>query len=62
MEIVDNAAILVVPGAMGAGLGQPLFWASLALALAAVAAYPANRWLISRGMGHALVHRHHSHH
>jgi hypothetical protein len=61
MEIVDNTVILVVPGAMEAGLDSPLFWASLALALvvAFCAAYPVNRWLISRGRGHALVHGHH---
>ena len=58
MEIVDNAVILVVPGAMEAGLGDPLFWGSLAFALAVafVAAYPVNRWLIARGRGHAVVH------
>jgi hypothetical protein len=63
MEIVDNAVILVIPGAMDAGLGDPLFWGSLALALAVAgaAAYPANRWLIARGRGHAVVHRHHAH-
>jgi hypothetical protein len=61
MEIVDNTVILVVPGAMEAGLDSLLFWASLALALvvAFCAAYPVNRWLISRGRGHALVHGHH---
>ena len=61
MEIVDNAVILVVPGAMEAGLADPLFWGSLALALAVafVAAYPVNRWLIARGRGHAVVHAHH---
>jgi hypothetical protein len=64
MEIVDNAIILVVPGAMEAGLGDGLFWGSLAFALAVawVAAFPVNRWLISRGRGHALVHDHHGHH
>jgi hypothetical protein len=64
MEIVDNAIILVVPGAMEAGLGDGLFWGSLAFALAVawVAAFPVNRWLISRGRGHALVHAHHGHH
>ena len=64
MEIVDNAIILVVPGAMEAGLGDGLFWGSLAfgLAVAWVAAFPVNRWLISRGRGHALVHAHHGHH
>ena len=61
MEIVDNAVILVVPGAMEAGLDDPLFWGSLAFALgvAFVAAYPVNRWLIARGRGHAVVHAHH---
>jgi Domain of unknown function (DUF4396) len=64
MEIVDNAIILVVPGAMEAGLGDALFWGSLAFALAVawVAAFPVNRWLIARGRGHALVHAHHGHH
>jgi hypothetical protein len=61
MEIVDNAVILVVPGAMEAGLTDPLFWGSLAFALAVafVAAYPVNRWLIARGRGHAIVHARH---
>jgi hypothetical protein len=64
MEIVDNAIMLIVPGAMDAGLGSVLFWASLAvaLAIAAVAAFPVNRWLIARGRGHAVVHAHHHHH
>ena len=62
MEIVDNAIMLVIPGAMDAGLASPLFWGSLAfsLAVAAVAAFPVNRWLIARGKGHAVVHAHHS--
>jgi hypothetical protein len=61
MEIVDNAIVLVIPGAMEAGLADPLFWGSLAFALAVawVAAFPVNRWLIGRGRGHALVHGHH---
>jgi hypothetical protein len=61
MEIVDNAIILVIPGAMEAGLTDVLFWSSLAVALviAGAAAYPANRWLIARGRGHAVVHRYH---
>jgi len=61
MEIVDNAVMLVVPGAMGASLASPLFWGMLAvsLALAAIAAFPVNRWLIARGRGHAVVHAHH---
>ena len=63
MEIVDNAIILIIPGAMEAGLGDALFWGSLAFALAVawVAAFPVNRWLISRGRGHALAHAHHGH-
>jgi hypothetical protein len=63
MEIVDNAIMLVIPGAMDAGLASTLFWASLAvsLAIAAVAAFPVNRWLIARGRGHAVVHAHHHH-
>jgi Domain of unknown function (DUF4396) len=61
MEIVDNAVVLLVPGAMDAGLDELLFWASLAFALAVafVAAYPVNRWLIARGRGHAVAHSHH---
>jgi len=61
MEIVDNAIMLVIPGAMNAPLDGLLFWGSLAvsLAVAAVAAFPVNRWLIARGKGHAAVHRHH---
>ncbi len=64
MEIVDNAVILLVPGAMEAGLTEALFWGSLALGLviAFVAAYPVNRWLIARGRGHAVVHTMHAHH
>ena len=61
MEIVDNAIILVIPGAMDAGLDSLLFWGSLAVALAIawVVAFPVNRWLISRGRGHAVVHGKH---
>ena len=65
MEIVDNAILLVVPGAMEAGLADILFWVSLAFALAVayVFAYPVNRYLIARGKGHAVVHEyHHGHH
>jgi hypothetical protein len=63
MEVVDNLIILVIPGAMEAGLGSLLFWGSLAVALAIafVAAYPVNRYLIARGKGHAVVHEHHEH-
>ncbi len=58
MEIVDNAIMLAVPGAMEAGLGNELFWGSLsvALVLAGVVAFPVNRWLITRGRGHAVLH------
>jgi hypothetical protein len=61
MEIVDNLIILVIPGAMEAGLGSLLFWGSLAFALAVafVAAFPVNRYLIVRGRGHAVVHQYH---
>jgi len=61
MELVDNAIILVIPGAMDTGLRDPLFWGSLVVAmiLAGVAAFPVNRWLIAQGKGHALVHAHH---
>ena len=64
MEIVDNAVILVIPGAMDAGLTSPLFWGSLALALAVafVVTVPVNRWLIARGKGHAVVHDLHGGH
>lgn len=63
MEVVDNAIMLVIPGAMSAGLGSLLFWGSLAVALAVAgaAAFPVNRWLIARGRGHAVVHHAHHH-
>ena len=59
MEVVDNAVVVAVPGALEADLGTLLFWGSLAfaLAIAFVAAIPVNRWLIARGKGHAAVHR-----
>ena len=59
MEVVDNVIVLAVPGALDAGLGDVLFWGSLAfaLAVAGAAAFPVNRWLIARGRGHAAVHR-----
>jgi hypothetical protein len=61
MEIVDNAVMLLVPGAMEAGLTSLLFWGSLAFALvvAFVVTVPVNRWLIARGKGHAVVHQYH---
>jgi hypothetical protein len=63
MEVVDNLVMLVVPGAMEAPLSSLLFWSALAFSLvvAAFAAFPLNRWLISRGKGHAAVHAHHHH-
>jgi hypothetical protein len=61
MELVDNAVILGVPGAMDAGLTSWLFWAALAFSLlvAFVLTTPVNRWMISRGRGHAVVHAYH---
>jgi Domain of unknown function (DUF4396) len=61
METVDNAILLLIPGALDATLSDIGFWASLAVSLliAGAAAYPANRWLIARGKGHAVVHAHH---
>ena len=58
MEIVDNAIMLAVPGALEAGLGDLLFWGSLSVALVVAGAFalPVNRWLIARGKGHAVVH------
>ena len=58
MEVVDNAIMLLIPGAMDAGLTNELFWGSLSVALvvAGVVAFPASRWLIARGKGHAAVH------
>lgn len=63
MEIVDTLIVVVIPGAMDAGLDEALFWGSLAgaLLIAGAAAYPVNRWLLARGRGHALVHQHHQH-
>jgi hypothetical protein len=63
MEMVDNAFIIFVPGAMAAGLSSVLFWWSLAasLAIAFAVAVPVNRWLIARGRGHAVVHELHAH-
>jgi hypothetical protein len=63
MEIVDNAIMLLIPGAMDAGLDNIGFYLALAAALliAGAAAFPVNRWLIGRGKGHAVVHQHHGH-
>ncbi len=64
MEIVDNAIMLLIPGALEAGLTDVLFWGSLAasLVIAGAVAFPVNRWLIARGKGHAVVHGHHHGH
>ena len=64
MEVVDNAIMLLIPGALGAGLTDALFWGSLAasLVIAGAVAFPVNRWLIARGKGHAVVHEHHHGH
>jgi hypothetical protein len=61
MEIVDNAIMLLVPGAMDATLTDPKFyaWLTVALIVAGAVALPVNRWLISRGKGHAVVHQYH---
>lgn len=61
MEIVDNAVLLAIPGAMDTGLSSPVFWGSLAFALAVAFAVtvPVNRALIGRGKGHAVVHQYH---
>jgi len=63
MEIVDNAVMLIIPGAMDAGLATIRFWGSLvfSLILAGLAAFPVNRWLIARGRGHACAHQHRGH-
>lgn len=64
MEIVDNAVMLLIPGAMAAGLVDPVFWISMpiALSVAYLAALPVNRYLLSRGKGHALVMKYHENH
>ena len=64
MELVDNASLLVIPGAIDAGLGDLLFWGSLvaSLAIAFVVTVPVNRWMIGRGKGHAVVHQYHHAH
>jgi hypothetical protein len=61
MELVDSLIVVAIPGAMDAGLGDALFWGSLAGALLVAfwAAFPVNRWLIARGKGHAVVHAYH---
>lgn len=63
MEIADNVFMVLVPGALNAGLNTMLFWVSLAcsLVVAFFAALPVNRWLIARGKGHAVAHQYHDH-
>jgi hypothetical protein len=63
MEAIDNAFVALVPGALDAGLDEALFWASIAggFAVAYPFAFLANRYLIARGRGHAVVHEHHAH-
>lgn len=64
MDIVDNGVMYFIPGAMEAGLAEPLFWGSLfaSLVLAGLSAFPVTRWLISRGRGHAVVQKNHGAH
>lgn len=63
MEVVDNAVMVVIPGAMNAGLVNPLFWIAMPISLLAafIAAYPVNNYLLSKGKGHALVMKYHDH-
>jgi hypothetical protein len=63
MEVVDNGVMAGIPGAMNAGLVNPVFWIGMiiSLAVAFLAAYPVNRYLLKRGKGHALVHAYHDH-
>ena len=64
MEIIDNLIMMIIPGAMDAGLNRPLFWGSLltSLIVAGTLAFPVNYWLILKGKGHAKVHNLHSEH
>ena len=64
MEIVDNAVMIAIPGALHAGIVDPLFWISMPIALivAYIAAYPVNKYLLSRGKGHALIMKYHQNH
>jgi len=63
MEAIDNLAMVFVPGALEAGLDDPLFWGTIAggFALAYPVAFLVNRYMIARGKGHAVVHEYHSH-
>lgn len=64
MEVVDNAVMFIIPGAMGAGLVNPIFWIAMPISLLAafIAAYPVNRYLLTKGRGHALVMKYHHGH
>jgi hypothetical protein len=64
MEVVDNGVMAVIPGAMEAGLVNPIFWLSMTVALTAAffAAFPVNRYLLGKGKGHALLHKYHQGH
>ena len=64
MEVVDNSVMAMIPGAMDAGLVNPLFWISMPIALTAAffAAYPVNKYLLKRNKGHALIMKHHGNH
>ncbi len=63
MELVDNAVMAIIPGAMNAGIVNPIFWISMpiALTIAYFAAYPVNRYLLTKGKGHALIMKYHQH-
>lgn len=64
MEVVDNIVMATIPGAMSAGLNNPIFWISMPISLVAAffAAYPVNKYLLKKGKGHALVMKYHGHH
>lgn len=64
MEVVDNLVMLTIPGAMDAGLVNPIFWLAMPIALtvAFFVALPVNKYLLMRGKGHAIMHEHHAHH
>lgn len=64
MELVDNIVMALIPGAMSAGLVNPIFWIAMPVSLAAAfaAAYPVNRYLLTKGKGHALVMKYHEGH
>ena len=63
MELVDNTVMALIPGAMSAGIVNPIFWIAMpfSLAVAFLAAFPVNRYLLTKGKGHALVMKYHAH-